>query len=40
MLFRVNKKGGYALEEEFTERHLKVCDPYLKHYAELGGSEY
>ena len=39
-LFRVNKTGDYSLEEVFAERHLKVCDPYLKHYRELGGSEY
>lgn len=39
-LFRVNKKGDYSLEEEFANRHLGICDPFLKHYAELGGTEY
>ena len=40
MLFRVNKTGDYSLEEQFAERHLKVCDPFLNHYRELSGTEY
>ena len=39
-LFRVNKTGDYSLEEEFAKQHLGICDSYLRHYAELGGTEY
>jgi len=39
-LFRVNKKGDYSVEELFAKRHLMICDPYLKHYRELGGTEF
>ena len=39
-LFKVNMRGDGSLEEEFAKRHLMICTPYLKHYAELGGTEY
>ena len=39
-LFKVNRNGDGSLEEEFARRHLMICTPYLKHYAELSGTEY
>lgn len=39
-LFYVSNRTDFALEEQFAGRHLMVCDPYLRHYRELGGSEY
>lgn len=39
-LFRVNRIGDGSLEKEFAKRHLMICDPYLKHYRELGGTEF
>ena len=39
-LFLVNKTGDYSLEEEFAKRHLRICDPFLNHYRELGGTGY
>ena len=38
-LFRVNKRGDYSTEELFAKRHLMICDPFLNHYRELGGTE-
>ncbi|MBR2761531.1 MAG: hypothetical protein IKE16_07085 [Solobacterium sp.] len=39
-LFRVNKRGDYKLEEEFAKRHLMICEPFRKHYKELGATEF
>ena len=38
-LFRVNQRGDCSAEEQFAKRHLLICDPFLNHYRELGGTD-
>jgi hypothetical protein len=38
-VFHVNKNSDLSLEEQFTMQHLKICQPYLTYYHEIGGTK-